>query len=307
MRFAVEAWAPEYGSSLEEEVLEPTEAGVDPDVERPLSRWEPLAPPPATSLPERILFTDGVRRVDAMVWIEGENASSSLGICASYGAGAVLCDGRAEVVAAKVERGLFTSFSQAEAIRCRHAVYPLRRPACDSPEKLTFALQQRMGELEVSLALAEEADLVVVDGRLAGRQNVPAAVGYVKSHDRSYLPEPAAGVIAHLHPGERTPLFLMPSSRSPLYSWYLRLPGGRGHSWAGVVRCEASADTELARAVRLADTVAATLPRFASASHKDPRAPQNLYPIAGLERALWRRLGDQTLLCRGLQKAAGAA
>ena len=34
----------------------------------------------------------------------------------------------------------------------------------------------------------------------------------------------------------------------------------------------------------------AALPAFASAPHKDTRSPQNLYPIAGLERELRRRL-----------------
>ena len=40
-----------------------------------------------------------------------------------------------------------------------------------------------------------------------------------------------------------------------------------------------------------------TLPRFASSPYKDPRAPQNLTPIAGLERKLRGMLGDQRLLC----------
>jgi hypothetical protein len=37
---------------------------------------------------------------------------------------------------------------------------------------------------------------------------------------------------------------------------------------------------------------------------KDSRAPQNLFPIAGLERALRRRLGDPGLLYRALRTAA---
>ena len=48
------------------------------------------------------------------------------------------------------------------------------------------------------------------------------------------------------------------------------------------------------------------LPRYASAEHKDPRAPQNLYPIGGLERLLRRRLGDRLLLERSLRRAAAA-
>ena len=90
---------------------------------------------------------------------------------------------------------------------------------------------------------------------------------------------------------QRTPLFLATSSWSR-YSWYLRLPYGAGHPWAGVIRCEASADLDVPSARRLADGTATCLPRFASRPHKDTRAPQNLYPIGGLERHLKRLLGD---------------
>jgi hypothetical protein len=60
----------------------------------------------------------------------------------------------------------------------------------------------------------------------------------------------------------------------------------------------------VAEAAALADTVTLSLPRYASRPHKDTRAPQNLYPIAGLERALRRRLGDATLLQRALRRSA---
>jgi hypothetical protein len=61
-----------------------------------------------------------------------------------------------------------------------------------------------------------------------------------------------------------------------------------------------------AAVVRLADQTAAVLPRYASEPHKDQRAPQNLYPIGGLERELRRRLGDPALLYRALRVAAAA-
>ena len=56
--------------------------------------------------------------------------------------------------------------------------------------------------------------------------------------------------------------------------------------------------------VALANLSQVTLCRFASAEYKDARAPQNLYPIAGLERELRRRLGDPRLLYRALRVAA---
>ena len=58
-------------------------------------------------------------------------------------------------------------------------------------------------------------------------------------------------------------------------------------------------------AATLAGRTQVTLARYASAGYKDSRAPQNLYPIAGLERALRRRLGDAGVLYRALRSAAG--
>jgi hypothetical protein len=145
----------------------------------------------------------------------------------------------------------------------------------------------------------------VIDGPLTGRQNVPGAVGFIKSHRVSYLPDQVRWAIGALASGQRTPLFLTATHTWSRFSWYLRLPGANGHPWAGVVRCETSPDNEVAEVVRLADLITATLPRFASSPHKDPRAPQNLYPIGGLERELRRRLGDAELLYRDLRIAAG--
>jgi hypothetical protein len=88
------------------------------------------------------------------------------------------------------------------------------------------------------------------------------------------------------------------------HSWYVRLPGSGGAPLAGVVRCECTADLAPADVTTLADVTAAVLPRYASEPHKDQRAPQNLYPIGGLERELRHRLGDPALLYRALRAAA---
>jgi hypothetical protein len=76
---------------------------------------------------------------------------------------------------------------------------------------------------------------------------------------------------------------------------------------AAVVRCVVDADITRDAVIALADTVAATLPRYASSPAKDARAPQNLYPIAGLENDLRHRLGDQQLIMRGLTLASSVA
>ena len=73
------------------------------------------------------------------------------------------------------------------------------------------------------------------------------------------------------------------------------------------MRCEAPGGGSLDEQVALADRVTATLPRYASEPHKESRAPQNLYPIKGLELAMRRRLGDQRILHRALREASGRA
>jgi len=301
VRLSVEPWAPEYGTPVASELAETTIV-PDVDIEVPAADWVPLEPD--TEPARSVLFVDGVRRVDAHVWVgEGDGVPVS-GLCATYAAGAVRCDAEAKLVGAEVRRGLFTSAPGAEAVTTKHGVYGVRATAGSSLEELWLGLQQRMGELEREVAshlLA--AELIITDGPLTGRQHVPGGVGYVKTHRVQYLPAALQTVLTRLLPGQRTPLFLTTTSWSR-YSWYTRLPDGGDAPLGGIVRCEVSADRDITAARRLADRVSVTLPRFASAAHKDPRAPQNLYPIGGLERELRRRLGDHQLLYRALRVAA---
>lgn len=304
MQFAVESWSPEYGAPMESG---PQDAGasVDLQVEVPVVDWAPVTPSADAPPPHDVLFIDGVRRIDARVWLDA-GSDSVLGICASYAAGSVRCNATAALEDLRVERALFTR-AGAEPIVTRNATYPLRAVATDDLDDLIRGVQQRMGALEIAIAAdAAPSDLVVVDGPLSGRQNVPQAIGMIKTHRVRYLPEAGNQVVAALASGQRTPLFLTQTNWSR-FSWYVRLPGGNGHPWAGVVRCEASADRTLDEVRQVADMSARQLVRFASEAHKDPRAPQNLYPIAGLERQLRHRLGDPTLLYRSLCAAAGSS
>ena len=58
-----------------------------------------------------------------------------------------------------------------------------------------------------------------------------------------------------------------------------------------------------AAAVAAVERAAGWLPRFASALHRDARAPVNLTPIAGLERHLHRLQGDARLALRAVREA----
>ena len=145
-----------------------------------------------------------------------------------------------------------------------------------------------------------------MDGPLRGRTHLDRTIGYIKTHHTTYLPPEQAAVVGTLGPGQRTPAFTMGTSWRR-NSWYLRLPGSSGAPWSGVVRLECSADLPVPEVVRLANLSTVLLPPLASSPHKDPRAPQNLVPIGGLERELRRRLGDQQLLYRSLRMAAASA
>jgi hypothetical protein len=336
MRFAVESWSPDYGSPVDDESLAAGAAQVDASVEVPLDEWSPLRPPAATEPLTEVVFVDGVRRVEAHVWITADDGSVHQGICASYAAGAVRCNGSADLIEPRVERGVFSPVAAAGPIRTRHATFGLHVPDGDGSNDLAVLLQRRMGELESRIArVAGAGDLVIVDGPLRAGQGDGAAtpfdapagppgpfaaadsgdgpvplgphptfVGYVKTHRRSYGPAAVRATVARLAVGERTPLLHLDAIR-PRFTWYQRLPCPVRHGWAGVVRLEVPSGSGLARAVAVADRLTVSLGRFASAEAKDPRAPQNLYPVGGLERELRRRLGDPALLFRALREAAG--
>src|SRR5205823_1467963 len=196
------------------------------DLEMPRAQWRPVDPDPAAVVPGMVLFADGVRRIDARVWVHGTRPQPVPGIAASFAAGLVCCDGAARIGDLIVERGLFTAAAEAAGITAGRVSYPARLAAGPAFEQLSLALQQRLTNAEVQLALTYRAqnpaadDLLVID------------------------------------------------------------------------------------VTRLGDLTARVLPPLASVPHKDPRAPQNLVPIGGLERELRHRLGDQHVLYRVLRAAA---
>jgi hypothetical protein len=302
VKFTVETWDSDYGTPTDPE-LEDASQNVDPSVELRPEEWRPLLPD--TDAVEDILFIDGVRRVDATLWIEQPPDFPGFALAATYAAGAVRCNGRASLEESQVERGLFTS-APASAVETSVGSYEVKATKGTTPEELWLGIQQRMGALEAAVThQAGGAELMVVDGPLSHARDIDNAVGYIKTQRVQYLPLELRQVLTALPAGYRTPLFLTTTTWSR-FSWYLRLANHAGPA-GGLVRCEIDADTTAADAARVATRVSATLPRFASARHKDPRAPQNLYPIGGLERELRRRLGDRDMAIRALRRASLSA
>ncbi len=305
----VEGWAPDYGTPLEtDDAYAPDEGKVDDAVEVS-GPWEPMGG--HDDGVETVAFVDGVRRIDARLTIDDPSGPIP-GLCGTYGVGA-LCWRRhhpsAEVTDVHIERLAVFTHGRNDPIPVAgpQLAYRTEAVADFDPALLIRHFHGAMRKAEGLLAerLAQAGTFVVSDGPI-NDLSATEKVGYIKTHRVPYLPPERMDIIARLTPGTRTPLFVIgaQSAQFPRYSWYLRLatlPGG--HSWTGIVRCEASTKLGLEVAQRLADRSAALLPMVASEAHIDPRAPQNLVPIAALERALRRRMGDAAYIHRQLRSA----
>jgi hypothetical protein len=306
-RIFVEAWDPEYGSSFAPGDMTPSLADVDPSVELAAGSWKPISPEPEAGGAERLAFIDGVRRIDALVWIEDSQGALCRGICASFAAGVVAIEERAEIREIQVRRRLLTASARAVPLATEAGIYTPEPVAGESVSQLSSGLQELLRRLEIEVAVLEkDFDLLVVDGPLSSHHTREGVVGYVKTHHVSYLKPELERVVGSLEPFERTPLFLTTTSYRR-YSSYLRLGGDRIHPFSGVVRLELSAESPFPKVQRLASLAARTLPKYGSVPHKDPRAPQNLFPIGALERELRRRLGDHAIVHRALRAAAAGS
>jgi hypothetical protein len=303
----VESWAPEYGSPFETDDALADEGKVDETVEV-AGAWAPL--PGRDDGVATIAFVDGVRRIDARLTLD-EPEGPIPGICGTYGVGAVVWDRavpRSEF--AEISIGRLAVFGNGAGspipIGSPGLVYRSESIPDTDPGMLIqrFHGAMRQAEARLSEKLAQQGLFVVADGPI-NDLSATEKVGYIKTHRAPYLSPERAPVVGRVRVGERTPLFLIGRGGAyPRYSWYQRLANlSGGHSWTGVVRCEVSSALPLPRAVAIADRTAAVLPVVGSEPHLDPRAPQNLVPIASLERELRRRLGDAGFVYRALRSA----
>ncbi len=310
MQFAVEAWDPDYGTGGDAGTLDASTDTVDASLEFALEDWRPVVPRPLGDEP-KIYFVDGVRRIDARIWVT-DGPRVLPGSCATVAAGVVACTREAAVIQDIAVRHLVLTPPTEEAgdIETEFGRYEHVEIATGSPEDLYLGIHEEMTRLESqTMPTVETESLIVFDGPLRGR-STPGAVGLIKSQHVQYLDLGQQATVIELGAGQRTPLFVVGQGRFARWSWYLRLPGPPTHGWAGIVRCEMPTTSPgrsvaVTTASELADRVSTALPRFASEPHKEHRAPQNLYPISGLERTLRNRLGDQRLLQRGLRRASG--
>lgn len=312
LNLTIGTWDPDYGPTVTGQAPDEPAPEVDVTVETGRANWAPIRPGPAAR-PGRVLFIDGVRRIDAALWATPDGATRPRqALAASYAAGIVACTPTvAEIEHADVRR-ILVGPPGLETLDLGAGAQYQPVIAGDDPTAVSLSntIQERLGQLEQHIAhQATEADLTVIDGPLSARQQIPGAIGYVKTHQVAYLDAELEGTVAALGGGERTPMFLTSGVGGSGYtrlSFYLRLTSATPHPWAGIVRCELAPTQSIADATATADLIAGLLPQFASEPHWDPRAPQNLVPIAALEQQLRHLLGDQTVLDRRLRAALAA-
>ncbi|MBK8505058.1 MAG: hypothetical protein IPL46_24360 [Saprospiraceae bacterium] len=107
LKLTIESWSPEYGTPIGDSILESTKVQVDVDIEIAAQDWKPIGPKAETKRVDKIIFVDGVRRMESIVWISEPGKSDQQGICASYAAGALEVGSEAKLLQTEVRRGLF--------------------------------------------------------------------------------------------------------------------------------------------------------------------------------------------------------
>ena len=305
-RLHVESWSPEYGAPIETPEEPVATSPVDPAVE--MDEWVPIEGSDKNA-PAEVVFVDGVRRVEARLTLDDPIEGLVPGIMGAFGVGGVLWERdtpRSTFTGLHVERIITMARGfQLELPRIGTVPVTTESVPGDDPSDLISHLQRRMraGEQSLAVSLASSDRLVVADGRIRELRPV-RIVGFIKTHQVMYLPREYRSLIGDLAAGQRTPLFSILTENFPRYSWYLRLADLRsGHSWTGIVRCEVSAAVGKDLAIDMAGWTSALLPRLASERHIDHRAPQNLVPIAALEKELRKLLGDKRMAHRYLSTA----
>ncbi len=261
----------------------------------------------------RLAFVDRVRRVDASLsWDDGATGATIRGIAGSHGVGSVLVDGisRPVIGETRITRLLLWNGDHPHDLPGARGGYSwsARCTASDQPDAPLQRLQELMREAEGALAerLCEQGWTVVVDGPLNFvRSRECTVVGYAKTLHRQYLQLAEHRRVPTLREGERSSLFRI---RRDVYACYLRLAGPTPISgpWHGIVRLEVPDARGLDAAIATLDRAGGLLPRYAGVGWRDPRAPQQLQPVAALETRLRHLLGDPHLTTRAVREAVSA-
>ena len=311
LRVRIDPWEVDYGDQTPLAVLEerPDER-VDQEVEVPAGVWTAIVPSDRVPLPDRVVFVDGVRRLEARVQVR-QDENLIYGGFGSYAVGATIIDSAADFGDIRVFRSFVLGSRRCAPAPVRvHDTLEYRAestPRTESDGPLRH-IQDSMRTAEADLArtLCGPGTLVIVDGPLSFVPERPEhALGYIKRLHDLYLPSRFLPFISAIPQGTRTPLFSIRSDKFGFsrYAWFQRLaePAPGATELHGLVRLEVGATIALDTARQLADAATAWLPRIAPHRARDPRSPQNLLPIGALEQRLRARLGDTRLIRRWIE------
>ncbi|MDZ8032154.1 hypothetical protein [Nostoc sp. DedSLP04] len=317
--FRLEPWGNDYEPPIQiSDELSLSESDVNPTVET--ENWECFQSPEPRSLPNRLIFIDGRRRLDAGL-VGGNGNTIIYGVFGTIAVGAVVVDKtipKASCIEIDVRRVLGFGGEQeavSTSIPCplgskAELLYKaIKSNQPNTPEARSAIVQNAMlaaeEQLVSKLDIKDTNTLVIQDGAL--RYESPTfTLGYIKTMHKQYLSEKYAALLWKLLPGQRTPIFNIKDRLQ--YSWYLKSgnyqhsPQQLGyHDLHGIVRLELSSKIDIEKAQEIANQTCYLIPNYASHPSRDPRAPQNLAPVSALERELGRRMGDAILIKRRLQ------
>ncbi|WP_038047372.1 DNA double-strand break repair nuclease NurA [Thermus caliditerrae] len=271
--------------------------GSEPEAFHPLEEpWEARTAPPQP-WPEPLYFLDGRERAEALI-SDGER----LALLGCVAAGTVVWEGGRMRLLPPVVRRVGVGLEKPLAVG--ELAYEPVPAVGEGLEGLQEGLRQARAGLERELAKELVGGLLVVDGPVRAVREGPV-LGYIKTHWARYLPKEEEALLRALAPGERTPAFRVRRKGMELASWYLRLPlppEGVRPPESGLLRVETHLSGDF---LGLADLSLGLFPALASHPVKDPRAPQNLLPVGGLERELARRMGSREVVARMLARHLG--
>ncbi|RDI94876.1 hypothetical protein DV704_09415 [Meiothermus sp. QL-1] len=309
MPWRLETWSPEY--VLPERVGEEEESRLE--VKTGIEgAWE--AQSPKLVSPEqwpKLYLVDGRQRIEAqLIDAEGRRA-----VLATVVAGAVLRDeGGIRPAGDPIKKHLLLHAGELQESLpdgLRHyQTYQVRRA---DPTSIRSSLTEAMRRLETELVNQLEEGYVIVDGQLypggLTYRRPGRVLGYTKTQAATYLAPGERGLLYRLEPYQRTPIFFLPGRglgrAVDVYSWYLRLPlqpSTPFHGASALLRVE-SPTLEPAEAKELADLSVSLFCAMASSPTKDPRAPQNLVPVGGLEQWLGQHMGSLEVVRRRIVEA----
>jgi hypothetical protein len=318
MRIVLDPWGGDYGSQIstpyEADTEEVSVHALDEEGEQ--CPWRPIAPAPV-SLPIETVVVDGVMRSDAFGMVEDEERRA-LALFGAFAAGAVSINDHVRIVQERIVRLFITggNWPTPENVdvpvgRGGNLCYHGFSTKDETYEDLREALvnEMRRAEAQVAEALTSADSLVLADGSLKFFGGASSVVGVIKTIHRLYLPPKRTSLLGRLQPGQRTPFFCIESKRKNtgyrMLTCYLRLAEAQPIElpFAGLVRLEVNpSQRDDCNVSEVFDQAAVKVRALASRAPKDPRAPQNLIPIGGLERRLRHQLGDAQLVLRGIKQ-----